>query len=165
MDVRATTPSAPLRWLRDIFLMAQPPPHEEWTKFAISNFQFQISNFQFRIPAFQSSLPHLLQHRHHLLVNPPIRSKQLSVIDRKRLARKVRHTAAGFFDDNQSSGRVPWEQIHLPKSIHAAQRGIAHIERRRATTQEGLALDQKGFELSHDRTDPFTEPIRKSGHD
>src|SRR5262249_29178475 len=171
MDTRTTTPSAPLRWLRDILLMAQPPLSRGWDSVLspqsqITNLEFptQISNPKFPIYVFNSLL-RLPQHRHHLLMNPFIRNKQLSVIDRKLLSRKVRHTTTGFFDDHRSGSGVPGEKIHFPKSIHTAQCGVAHIQRGRAATPYGLALDQKGFELMHHRADLFPKPVGKSRHD
>src|SRR5262245_63551671 len=178
MDTRTTTPSAPLRWLRDIFLMAQPPlltrrglnleSHNSRLRTLQSSiFDLQSPldfNPEFPIYVFNPLL-RLPQHRHHLLMNPPIRNKQLSVIDRKLLSRKVRHTTTGFFDDHQTGSGVPGEKIHFPKSIHTAQCGVAHIQRGRAATPYGLALDQKGFELTHHRADLFPKPVGKSGHD
>src|SRR5262249_16766884 len=88
MDARSTTPSAPLRWLRDIFLMAQPPL---LTRRGL-NLQFKFSIFtlysSISISDFQLSpiLPTAPSPTPRPSPRESFRSKQATVCHRSKTA-------------------------------------------------------------------------------
>ena len=73
----------------------------------------------------------LVQER---VVHEAVGGERLAAVDLKRRAIETGHFAAGFFDDEHARGRIPGIEIELPKSLEAAARHAAQVERSRSGT-------------------------------
>ena len=97
----------------------------------------------------------------HLLVKVTVRRNDVSSIRREGRPVKAGDTPAGFLDQQQARGHIPWLQVLLPEPVHPSCRDVAEIQCRRAQPSHGTGASQKAPEEAYDVIRPRLDVVGK----
>src|SRR6059036_3707825 len=94
-----------------------------------------------------------------------VRGDDLLSINREGAIGKIRHTAAGFFEDDEAGGGVPGVEIHFPETVAAAERDVTDVEGGGTAAADALTFEQECLELAHGDFHFLADAIRKAGEE